>query len=121
MKLYKAYLQEIIERAKLGLGAKPIDQGNLLEEIIDIILTTKSSSRDDAVKHFIYNVLPGTTSAASVKAKFLKRLILKEDSVKEIDQEVTVRDSIVNEKALIESRAHQIISPEGSRKTCMQN
>ena len=88
MKLYKAYLQEIIERAKLGLGPKPIDQGNLLEEIIDIILRTKSSSRDDAVKHFIYNVLPGTTSAASVKAKFLKRLILKEDSVEEIDQKL---------------------------------
>ena len=88
MKLYEAYLQEIKERAKLGLGPKPIDQGNLLEEIIDIILTTKSSTRDDAVKHFIYNVLPGTTSAASVKAKFLKRLILKEDSVVEIDQKL---------------------------------
>ena len=88
MKLYEAYLQEIIERAKLGLGPKPIDQGNLLEEIIDIILKTKSSSRDDAVKHFIYNVLPGTTSAASVKAKFLKRVILKEASVNEIDQKL---------------------------------
>ena len=53
MKLYEAYLQEIIERAKLGLSPKPIDQGNLLEEIIDIILRTKSSTRDDAVKRFI--------------------------------------------------------------------
>ena len=88
MKLYEAYLQEIIERAKLGLGPKPIDQGNLLEEIIDIISGPKSSSREDAVKHFIYNVLPGTTSAASVKAKFLKRLILKEDSIDEIDQKL---------------------------------
>ena len=88
MKLYEAYLQEIKERVELGLGAKPIDQGNLLEEIIDIILRTKSSARDDAVKHFIYDVLPGTTSAASVKAKFLKRLILKQESVEEINQKI---------------------------------
>ena len=87
MGLYEAYLQEIKERAKLGLGPKPIDQGNLLEEIIDIVLTTKSSTRDDAVKHLIYNTLPGTTSA-SVKAKFLKRLILKEYSVVEIDRKL---------------------------------
>ena len=54
--LYEAYLQEIIERSKLGLGPKPIDQGNLLEEIIDIILGPKSPNRDDAIKHFIYTV-----------------------------------------------------------------
>ena len=33
---------------------------------------------------FIYNVLPGTTSAAVVKAKFLKEIILGESFVKEI-------------------------------------
>ena len=38
MKLYEAYLQEIIERSKLGLGPKPIDQGDLLEEVINIII-----------------------------------------------------------------------------------
>ncbi len=86
MKLYEEYLQEIIERSKLGLGPKPIDQGNLLEEVIDIILDPKSTDRDDALKHFIYNTLPGTTSAASVKAKFLKRLILKNTCIDEIDQ-----------------------------------
>jgi len=74
LELYDAYLQEIIERSKLGLGPKPIDQGNLLQEIIDIILEPEFPNRNDAVKYFIYNILPGTTSAASVKAKFLKKI-----------------------------------------------
>ena len=86
LELYEAYLQEIIERSKLGLGPKPIDQGKLLEEIINIILENESPYRNDAVKHFIYNTLPGTTSAASVKAKFLKKLILKIELIDEIDQ-----------------------------------
>ncbi len=86
MELYEAYLQEIIERSKLGLGPKPIDQGDLLEEIINIILEPNSPNRNDAVKHFIYNTLPGTTGAASVKAKFLKKLILKSELLDEIDQ-----------------------------------
>jgi aconitate hydratase 2/2-methylisocitrate dehydratase len=33
---------------------------------------------------FIYNVLPGTTSAATVKAEFLKEIILGESKVEEI-------------------------------------
>ena len=86
MKLYEAYLREIIERSKLGLGPKPIDQGNLLEEIINIILGPQSPKRNEAVKHFIYNTLPGTTGAALVKAKFLKKLILKRELINEIDQ-----------------------------------
>ena len=32
--------------------------------------------REDSLQFFIYNVLPGTTSAAVVKAKFLKEIIL---------------------------------------------
>ncbi len=86
MELYEAYLQQIIERSKLGLGPKPIDQGNLLEEIINIILGPQSPRRNEAVNHFIYNTLPGTTSAASVKANFLKKLILKRELINEIDQ-----------------------------------
>ena len=48
LELYEAYLQEIIERSKLGLGPKPIDQGNLLEEIIKTnnMLVLKSTLRD---------------------------------------------------------------------------
>ena len=86
MKLYEAYLKEIIDRSKIELGPKPIDTADLVVEIIDIILGPKSSNRDDALKHFIYNTLPGTTDAASVKAKFLKNLILEHDTIEEIDR-----------------------------------
>ncbi len=86
MKLYEAYLKEIVDRSKIGLGPKPIDQADLVVEIIDIILGPKCSNRDDALKHFVYNTLPGTTDAASVKAKFLKNLILEHDTMEEIDR-----------------------------------
>ena len=86
MKLYEAYLKEIIDRSKIDLGPKPIDKADLVLEIIDIILDPKSSNRDGALKHFIYNTLPGTTDAASVKAKFLKNLILEHDTIEEIDR-----------------------------------
>jgi aconitate hydratase 2/2-methylisocitrate dehydratase len=42
--------------------------------------------RADSLKFFIYNTLPGTTSAAGVKAKFLKEIILGESVVEEISQ-----------------------------------
>ncbi len=90
MKLYEAYLKEIIDRSKIDLGPKPIDQADLLVEIIGIILGPKSSNRDDALKHFIYNTLPGTTDAASVKAKFLKNLVLGHDTIEEIDQNLAL-------------------------------
>ena len=86
MKLYEAYLKEIVDRSKIGLGPKPIDQADLVVEIIDIILGPKCSNREDALKHFVYNTLPGTTDAASVKAKFLKNLILEHDTIEEIDR-----------------------------------
>ena len=76
MELYEAYSEEIIDRSKLGLGPKPIDQGDLIIEIINILLGPKVPCRSDALYHFTYNTLPGTTDAATVKAKFLKRLIL---------------------------------------------
>ena len=71
MELYEAYSKEINDRSKLGLGPKPIDQGDLIIEIIDILLGPKSPSRNDALKHFTYNTLPGTTGAATVKACLL--------------------------------------------------
>ncbi|MGQ3206086.1 MAG: bifunctional aconitate hydratase 2/2-methylisocitrate dehydratase, partial [Sphingopyxis sp.] len=43
-----------------------------------------SEYRTDALKFFIYNSLPGTTSAAGVKAAFLKQIILGEVVVPEI-------------------------------------
>ncbi len=40
--------------------------------------------REGSLNFFIYNVLPGTTSAAGVKAKFLKEIILGESKLKKL-------------------------------------
>ena len=88
MSLYTDYLKEIALRAKeLGLHPKPIDSADLLAEIIEQIKDTAHEHRAESLKFFIYNTLPGTTSAAGVKAKFLKQIILGEESVEEITPE----------------------------------
>jgi aconitate hydratase 2/2-methylisocitrate dehydratase len=88
MSLYTEYLQEIELREKeLGLHPKPIDSADLLAEIIEQIKDTANEHRAESLKFFIYNTLPGTTSAAVVKAKFLKQIILGEESVEEITPE----------------------------------
>jgi len=88
MSLYTDYLKEIELREKeLGLHPKPIDSADLLAEIIEQIKDTAHEHRADSLKFFIYNTLPGTTSAAGVKAKFLKQIILGEESVEEITPE----------------------------------
>lgn len=85
MSLYTDYLLEIEQREKeLGLHPKPIDSADLLAEIIEQIKDTNHPHRADSLKFFIYNTLPGTTSAAGVKAKFLKQIILGEQAVEEI-------------------------------------
>ncbi|WP_299101161.1 bifunctional aconitate hydratase 2/2-methylisocitrate dehydratase [uncultured Winogradskyella sp.] len=84
MNIYKDYIKEIAERKAQGLHPKPIDGSELLSAIIAQIKDTEHPDRDDSVNFFIYNVLPGTTSAASVKAEFLKEIILGESDVKEI-------------------------------------
>lgn len=84
MNIYKDYIQEIEERKAQGLHPKPIDGAELLSEIIAQIKDLNNEYRDDSLKFFIYNTLPGTTSAASEKAKFLKEIILGESEVKEI-------------------------------------
>lgn len=84
MNTYKDYIKEIDARKALGLNPKPIDGGDLLTEIIEQIKDTNNPYREDSLNFFIYNTLPGTTSAASVKAKFLKEIILGESVVKEI-------------------------------------
>ncbi len=85
MNTYKDYLKEIEERKAQGLHPKPIDGAELLSEIIEQIKDTNNVYREDSLKFFIYNVLPGTTSAAGVKAKFLKEIILGKSVVKEIN------------------------------------
>ncbi|MGO4921286.1 bifunctional aconitate hydratase 2/2-methylisocitrate dehydratase [Maribacter spongiicola] len=84
MSIYKDYLKEIEDRKGQGLHPKPIDGAELLSKIIEQIKDVDNEYREDSLQFFIYNVLPGTTSAASVKAKFLKEIILGESVVKEI-------------------------------------
>lgn len=82
--MYNDYIKEIEERKGQGLHPKPIDDGALLSEIIEQIKDTGNEHRKDSLDFFIYNTLPGTTSAAGVKAKFLKEIILGESVVEEI-------------------------------------
>tara|TARA_R110002051_G_scaffold34256_3_gene76342 strand:- start:69521 stop:72298 length:2778 start_codon:yes stop_codon:yes gene_type:complete len=84
MSIYKDYLKEIEDRKVQGLHPKPIDGAELLSQIIEQIKDINNKDREDSLNFFIYNVLPGTTSAAGVKAKFLKEIILGESVVKEI-------------------------------------
>ena len=87
MTLYAAYLKDIETRKSQGLKPKPIDDGALLAEIIEQIKDTSHEHRADSLHYFIYNTLPGTTSAAGVKAKFLKEIILGDAAVSEISTE----------------------------------
>ncbi|WP_299669539.1 bifunctional aconitate hydratase 2/2-methylisocitrate dehydratase [uncultured Ruegeria sp.] len=84
MSLYNDYLTEIEARKEQGLSPKPIDDGALAREVIDLIKDTNNAHRDDCLHHFIYNTLPGTTSAAGEKARFLKEIILGAAVVDEI-------------------------------------
>ena len=68
-----------------GLHPKPIDDSALLNEIISHIKDKNNNNRAKSLEFFIYNVLPGTTSAAEVKSKFLKKIILSEYIFDEID------------------------------------
>ncbi|MEM9990333.1 MAG: bifunctional aconitate hydratase 2/2-methylisocitrate dehydratase [Bacteroidota bacterium] len=84
MSKYQAYLKEIETRSQQGLHPKPIDGAELLSEIIAQIKDVNHEHRADSLNFFIYNVLPGTTSAAGVKATFLKEIILGTAEVAEI-------------------------------------
>jgi aconitate hydratase 2/2-methylisocitrate dehydratase len=88
MSLYLEYIAEIESRKKeQGLAPKPIDGAELLSEIIAQIKDSGNQYREDSLNFFIYNSLPGTTSAAGVKAVFLKEIILGETTVAEITPE----------------------------------
>ncbi|GAA5484656.1 bifunctional aconitate hydratase 2/2-methylisocitrate dehydratase [Haloferula sargassicola] len=84
MSLYQEYLQEIAERQEQGLHPKPIDGADLLAEIISQIKTPGHEARADSLNFLIYNTLPGTTSAAGEKARFLEEIILGQTVVEEI-------------------------------------
>ena len=76
MSLYNKYIEEIKKRREQGLHPKPIDDGKLTSEIISQIKDQNCPHREDSLKFFIYNTLPGTTTAATEKAIFLKEIIL---------------------------------------------
>ena len=87
MSLFDDYLAEIEERKKQGLKPKPIDDGALTEELIGHITDAASPHRAACLDFLVYNTLPGTTSAAGVKAKFLKDIISGNIEVAEISAE----------------------------------
>lgn len=84
MSLYTDYLTEIEARKENGLHPKPIDDGALVAELIAQIEDAGSEHRAGSLQFFIYNTLPGTTSAAGVKAAFLKKIVLGDTIVPEI-------------------------------------
>ena len=81
---YTEYIKEIEERKAQDLNPKPIDCGELLAEIISQIKDSENEHRDQSLNFLIYNILPGTTDAARVKADFLQEIILGKVSIKEI-------------------------------------
>ena len=87
MSFYESYLIDIENRKKQNLQPKPIDDGTLLKEVVAHIQDNNSPHRQDCLGYFIYNTLPGTTSAAGEKAKFLKEIILGNAVVEEITPE----------------------------------
>ncbi|MGL1922015.1 MAG: bifunctional aconitate hydratase 2/2-methylisocitrate dehydratase [Hyphomicrobiales bacterium] len=84
MSLYTDYLTEIETRKKQGLHPKPIEDAALVSELISQIKDLKNEYREGSLNFFIYNTLPGTTSAAGEKAQFLKEIILGSSVVEEI-------------------------------------
>ena len=75
MSLYDDYLNEIEDRKAHGLHPKPIDGADLLTEIVVHMSDPDSAHRTDCLDFFVSNVLPGTTSAAGLKAAVLKDVI----------------------------------------------
>ena len=84
MSLYTDYLEQIETRKGQALHPKPIEDADLVEELIAQIKDLQHEHRADSLEFFIYNTLPGTTSAAGSKAKFLKDIILGKAIVEEI-------------------------------------
>jgi aconitate hydratase 2/2-methylisocitrate dehydratase len=73
--LYTDYIEQIETRKGQGLHPKPIEDAALVAELIHQIKDTQHAHRTDSLQFFIYNTLPGTTSAAGEKAMFLKSII----------------------------------------------
>ena len=87
MSEYQDYLKEISERSSQGLHPLPINGAELVTDLVAQIKADNHECRKDSLHYFIYNILPGTTAAAAVKASFLKEIILGESVVNEISPE----------------------------------
>ncbi|MCR9246097.1 MAG: bifunctional aconitate hydratase 2/2-methylisocitrate dehydratase [bacterium] len=84
MSAYTDYLDQIATRKGEGLNPKPIEDAELVEALIENIENSGSEHRKASIDFFVYNTLPGTTSAAGVKARYLKEIILGNKVVDEI-------------------------------------
>ena len=84
MSIYTDYLKQIETRKKEGLQAKPIEDAALVEALIAQIEDNEHAHRTDSLNFFIYNTLPGTTSAAGAKSLVLKKIVLGQVEVAEI-------------------------------------
>ena len=84
MSIYTDYLAQIETRKEQGLHPKPIETAELVAELVTQIIDVDNEYRAESLDFFIYNVLPGTTSAAGTKAQFLKSIILGSVVVTEI-------------------------------------
>ena len=127
MSLYESYLEEIEERKGMDLHPKPIDNKALTNEIISQIKDSENKYREDSLKHFIYNILPGTTGAAEAKAQFLKDVILEKITLKEISSDFALEllshmkggpsvevllDLILDAKESVAQKAGQILKTQ---------
>ena len=86
MSVYSDYLDEIETRRQQGLNPKPIEDATLIKEIISHIEDEGSTQHKTCLEFFIYNTIPGTTSAAGEKASFLKKIILGNAKVRELPE-----------------------------------
>ena len=86
MSVYSDYLDEIETRRQQGLNPKPIEDAALIKEIISHIEDEGSTQHKACLEFFIYNTIPGTTSAAGEKASFLKKIILGNAIVRELPE-----------------------------------
>ena len=86
MSVYSDYLDEIETRRQQGLNPKPIEDAALIKEIISHIEDEGSTQHKACLEFFIYNTIPGTTSAAGEKASFLKKIILGDAKVRELPE-----------------------------------
>ena len=86
--VYSEYLNEIETRKGQGLHPKPIEDAEMVEALIAHIRDAGHEHREDSLRFFVYNTLPGTTSAAGVKAKFLKAIAVGAETVPEITRDL---------------------------------